>query len=375
MAATVIEALRRFIPAFRQTAPPLSADQRRALWALNHCRTPALGGQAFGCAACGGVRFAWHRCNHKACPQCGRQATAQWIARELNKLLPAPYFLVTFTLPAQLRGEFFGPHAREAFDLFFQGACRALAEKLATDKGLRAHHHGFTAVLHTWNQRLQFHPHIHCLVPGVGLDAQGRLVRVKNAARLVHLPHLQAAFRQHCYRLFQARAWGVDPAVWQLDWGVHIQPAGAGAAALKYLGTYVTRTAISDGRLLKVTATRVTFRWQDREHDRTRKLRLPGEEFVRRYLRHVLPKGLRAVWYYGFCHPRAQVHRLRVRFLAGVPVSLGAAPADPPKTSPPGCPRCDRPMQPLGSIPPPRRSRAPPRVLGQLRPVQLSRTI
>jgi hypothetical protein len=150
MAVTVIEALRRFLPAFQQTAPPWSADQRRALWALTHCRTPVLGGKAYGCTRCGGVRFAWHSCNHKACPQCGRQATAQWIARELNKLLPAPYFLVTFTLPAQLRGEFFGPHAREAFDLFFQGVRRALAEKLATDKDLQAAIHGFTAVLHTW---------------------------------------------------------------------------------------------------------------------------------------------------------------------------------------------------------------------------------
>ena len=375
MTATVIGALRRFIPFLRQTAPPWSKDQRRALWALNHCRTPALGGQAFGCTECGRVHFAWHSCNHKACPQCGRQATAQWIGRELQKLLPAPYFLVTFTLPAQLRGEFFGPHAREAFDLFFQGAARALAEKLAGDKDLRAQHHGFTAVLHTWNQRLEFHPHIHCLVPGVGLDGQGRLVRVKNAARLVHLPQLRAAFRQHCQRLFKAKQWPVDPVVWQQDWGVHIQPAGAGATALKYLGTYVTRTALSDARLLRVTATHVTFRWRDRANDRSRKLTLPGVEFVRRYLRHVLPRGLRAVRYYGFCHPRARARRLRVRFLAGGPVSLGAAPSEPPQSAPPGCPRCDRPMKRLGTVPPQRHSRAPPGVFGPLRPVPLQPTI
>jgi hypothetical protein len=163
----------------------------------------------------------------------------------MNKLLPVPYYMVTFTLPAQLRGEFFGPHARDAYDLFFQGACRALSEKLATEKGLRAPINGFTAVLHTWNQRLEFHPHIHCLVAGAGLNAQGHFVRVKNAARLVHLDHLKAAFRQHCYRLLKTKKWIVDPAVWNLDWGVHIQPAGTGAAALKYLGTYVTRTRLS----------------------------------------------------------------------------------------------------------------------------------
>lgn len=366
-----MEALRRFLPSFRQSKPPLSADQRRALWAITHCRTAALGGRAFGCADCGSVQFAWHSCNHKACPQCGRAATAQWIQRELRKLLPAPYFMVTFTLPAELRGEFFGPHAQAAYDLFFHGATRALSEKLAADKGLRAQINGFTAVLHTWNQRLEFHPHLHCLVPGAGLDAQGRFVQVKQASRLLHLPHLQAAFRQHCYRLFKAKKWKVDPAVWNLDWGVHIQAAGSGAAALKYLGTYVARTAISDARLLKVTDTHVTFRWKDRQHDRIAKLTLPGVEFVRRYLRHVLPKGLRSVRYYGFCHPRAQANRLRVQLLSGMPVQLGATESGVPKPSPPCCPRCQRPMQLLRSLRPHGRSRAPPARLARLKPVQL----
>jgi len=375
MALAVIEALRRFIPAFRQSTPPLSVDQRRALRALTQCRTPALGGSAFGCADCGSVQFAWHSCNHKACPQCGRAATAQWIGREMNKLLPVPYFLVTFTLPAQLRGQFFGPHARQAYDLFFQGATGALREKLAADKDLRACVNGFTAVLHTWNQRLQFHPHIHCLVPGAGLDGRGHFVRVSNGARLVHLPHLQAAFRQHCYRLFKQKHWSVDPAVWRIDWGVHIQPAGGGAAALKYLGTYVTRTAISDARMLKITDTHVTFRWKDRQHDRTEKLRLPGVEFVRRYLRHVLPRGLRSVRYYGFCHPRAQAHRLRVQLLSGMPVQLGATPStETPEASPPLCPCCQQPMQLLRRLQPAGHSRAPP-ALHRLRPVRLQRTV
>ncbi len=361
MAVTVIEALRRFLPAFRESKPPLSADQRRALWAITHCRTPALGGRAFGCAECGRVQFAWHSCNHKACPQCGRAATAQWIERELRKLLPAPYFMVTFTLPAQLRGEFFGPHAKEAYDLFFHGAAGALSEKLAADQGLRAAVHGFTAVLHTWNQRLEFHPHLHCLVPGAGLDAQGQFVQVKRASRLVHLPHLQAAFRQHCYRLFKARKWTVDPAVWRTDWGVHIQPAGSGAAALKYLGTYVARTAISDARILRVTDTHVTFRWKDRQHDRTEKLTLPGVEFVRRYLRHVLPRRLRSIRYYGFCHPAAKAKRLRVQLHGGMTVQLGANPStDAPKPSPPACPCCERPMRLLRSLRPHWQSRAPP---------------
>ncbi len=163
MAATVLEALRQFLPKFLKTAPSLSAEQRSALWAINHCRTPALGGRAFACTNpnCSQVHFAWHSCNHKACPQCGRAATAQWVQRELGKLLNAPFFLVTFTLPEQLRSCFFGPHAKEAYDLFFAAVAAALSEKLA-GKGLRAAVNGFTAALHTWNQQLGFHPHIHC---------------------------------------------------------------------------------------------------------------------------------------------------------------------------------------------------------------------
>ena len=185
--ATVLGVLRRFLPEFLKTAPPLSSQQRRAIRAITHCRTAAMGGRAFACKGCGHIHFAYHSCNHKACPQCGAQATGRWIQRELGKLVNAPYFLVTFTLPAELRGCFFGPHAKQAYDLFFAAASGALSEKLATDKGLRAQVSGFTAVLHTWNQRMEFHPHIHCLVPGAGLDAQGKPVRVKRPEFLVYL--------------------------------------------------------------------------------------------------------------------------------------------------------------------------------------------
>ena len=219
---TVIEVLRRFLPGFLEAKPPLSPPQHRALWAITHCRTPALGGQLFACKSCTRQHFAFHSCNHKACPLCGRAANATWVRREQRKLVNAPYFLVTFTLPAELRSAFFGPHAKRAYDLFFAAVAGALSEKLATDKGLRAAVHGFTAVLHTWNQQLGFHPHIHCLVPGVGLDARGRLVRGKDPEFLVYLPHLQSAFRQHFHRLLKAHDWQVDRAVWNKDWGVSI---------------------------------------------------------------------------------------------------------------------------------------------------------
>ena len=373
--ATVLEALRRFIPELLKTAPALSPQQYRALWAITHCRTPALGGRAFACKACCQVHFAYHSCNHKACPQCGARAAHLWVQRELEKLIEAPYFLVTFTLPAQLRNCFFGPLAKQAYDLFFQAVSSALSEKLADDKTLRASTNGFVAVLHTWTQKLEFHPHIHCLVPGAGLQEQGRFVRVKKPRYLLHLSHLQAAFRQHLYRLLKENQWPVDPQVWRKDWGVHIQPAGSGASALKYLGTYVSRTAITNARMLRIEPDSVTFRWKDRSLSATRELTLSGVEFARRYLRHVLPTGLRSVRYYGFCHPAAKARRLRIQLHSGRPVQFGqtnSLHSKEPALSCPACPRCGQPMQWILSLNPSYRTRGPPRSTQRPRPAATS---
>lgn len=359
--ATVLGALRRFIPEWLKTAPALSPQQHRAIWAITHCRTPALGGEVFACK-CGHRHFAYHSCNHKACPQCGAQAAHRWVQRELAKLINAPYFLVTFTLPSQLRSQFFGLREKQAYELFFQAVSGALSEKLAADKALRADINGFVAVLHTWTQKLDFHPHIHCLVPGAGLNQPGQFVRVRKPQFLLHLPHLQAAFRQHLYRLFKQNQWSVDPQVWRKDWGVHIQPSGSGVSALKYLGAYVSRTALTNARMLRVTQDSVSFRWKDRsDNNRRKELTLSGVEFARRYLRHVLPVGLRSVRYYGFCHPAAKASRLRVQFHSGRVLNFG--PIEPLPAPVPDsrlCPLCGQAMQLLLSVSPWHKTRGPP---------------
>lgn len=364
--ASVIAALRQFIPAFLESRPRLSKEQRRALWAITRCRTPALGGRTFACGSCGRAHFAYHSCNHKACPQCGREATGRWIQRELRKRVNAPYFMVTFTLPAQLRSAFFGPHAKTAYDLLFAAAAASLSEKLADPKHLQAHFSGFTMVLHTWNQRLHFHPHVHCLVPGAGLNADKQLVRVPNPAFLLPVAHLRAAFRQHMRRLLEEHHWQVDPQVWTIDWGVHIQPVGSGSAAIKYLGAYVARTAITDARLIRVDTRHVTFRWRDRaDGNRLRELSLTGHEFVTRYLRHVLPRGLRSVRYHGFCHPSAKANRLRVQFHSGLAADFGA-PSKPeseprPEGPFPRCPHCGGQLRFVCPLAKPWTIRGPPR--------------
>lgn len=357
-AATVIGALRRFLPDFLREHPVGDRARRRAVWALTHCRTATMGGHVHACEKCGTTHFAFHSCNHRSCPQCGKQDTADWVERELAKRIGAPYFMVTFTLPRELRALFFTPSAKVIHEVFFAAASEALSSTLANPRWLGARRCGLTMILHTWNQRLHFHPHIHCIVPGAGFDREGRVVRVKSPGFLVPQPVLRATFRHlfeqklHALRQRpeQATLPGVEAAVWKKDWGVHLQPFGDGQRIIQYLGTYVCRTAISDARILAVSETTVTFSWKDRAYGNAKRTETTsGVEFVSRYLRHVLPIGLRAIRRYGYCHPSAKLQRERLAFHTGIPLNLDAEEPPVPKPAP-VCPCCKQEMAPLERI-------------------------
>jgi hypothetical protein len=194
MAHTVIEALRRFLPGFLKVGICLNDAQRRALWAIQQCRTPTMGGHLHACEPCGTREFRFHSCNHRSCPQCGRADTKEWVRRQLDQRVGAPYFMVTFTLPAELRPLFFTPFAREIYRIFFEAAAHALRVSMGHRRSLRATTTGFTLVLHTWNQRLLFHPHLHAIVPGAGLDKNNRVITARRATFLAPKAVLRAAF-------------------------------------------------------------------------------------------------------------------------------------------------------------------------------------
>lgn len=318
-----------------------------------------MGGACYACPRCRSHHFAFHSCNHKCCPRCGKAATAAWVQRALLKQVNAPYFMVTFTLPQELRSCFFGPFAKEFYDIFFAATSSALAQKLATAKGFNATVSGFLAVLHAWGQQMQFHPHIHFLVPGAGLNSNGKVVTVRKADYLVHLPLLQAAFRDHFRLELDAKDWQVDPAVWTKSWGVHIRPAGSGSHAVRYLGNYVARSVISDRRIVSFTDRTVTFLWKDRADNQFKPKTVSGTEFVRRYLRHVLPRSLRSIRYYGYCHPAAIRNRERVRMFTGSPILFGPHPKPLPAAIP-TCPSCKTELALVARFPRSRPNRGPP---------------
>jgi hypothetical protein len=275
--------------------------------------------------------------------------------------------MVTFTLPESLRGLFFTPDAKQIYDLFFGAAAEALSRTLASPRWLGAHCSGFTMILHTWNQRLHFHPHLHCMVPGAGLDAAGRVVSVRSPGFLVPQPVLRTAFRTRFRQKLAALAGqgaevpAIDPSVWEQDWGVHLQAFGDGSRAIQYLGAYVCRTAIGDSRILAIGEDSVTFSWKDRARgDARRTETVSGVEFVRRYLRHVLPPAMRSIRRHGYCHPAARRKRERIAFHTGRPLHIGPAEPAPPRPAR-LCPCCGTEMTPLMRLLAPwNRGRAPP---------------
>ena len=384
MRAAVIGVLRRFMPEFLRGRPALDRAKGRAIWAITHCRTAVMGGHLDACAQGCTREFHFHSCNHRSCPQCGREQTAQWVERELGKRVGAQYFMVTFTLPQELRALFFTSMAKQIYDVFFAAASSALSDTLANPRWLGAKVSGFTLILHTWNQRLLFHPHIHCIVPGAGLDAYGRVVTVKNANFLVPQPVLRSEFRRAFREGLAAVAadhgpFQIDDCVWEKDWGVHLQPFGTGGSAIKYLGAYVCRGPIGDSRIGGIHGDNVTFRWKDRAQGGAPRVEtVSGVEFVTRYLRHVLPKGMRAVRQYGFCHPAAKAKREKIAFLTGRPLLIGALslPLSQPERPPKTCPCCGKPLLLVRKIEAPweharerKRARARPPPLPRLQPV------
>jgi hypothetical protein len=364
----VMEALRRFLPAYLSSKPRLSREQRRAIWAMEACRTGDLGGHVHGCAQCPEAprQYSYHSCNHKACPLCGRGATQQWVQQQDARRIAAPHFMVTFTLPEELRGLFFGREAKQAYNMLFDAAATALSGAMERNKQLRASKSGFTMVLHTWNQQMMFHPHVHIIVPGAGLDAAGNYRQVKSAQFLVAAAALKAAYRKRFRELMEQQGWQSDPAVWRKSWAVNVQAFGSGTNAIKYLGAYVGRSVIGDRRIVAISDTHVAFRWKDRAHGGIERVSMiEGIEFVRRYLRHVLPKGLHSVRYCGFHHPAARKTRMKMMLLSGKPVNLGThdpssnAATTKPTPHTPTCPCCGAPMILLKRLPPAWKQRRP----------------
>jgi hypothetical protein len=349
------EVVRRHWPAYeRKYRARLLPSHRRAVAAMVSCRTPALGGQLYRCG-CGQEHYAYHSCHHRACPQCGHADATQWLDRQRRKLLPVPYYLVTFTVPAQLR-QVIRSHQQDLYPLLLRESAGALRDIARDHKDLGAQS-GFLALLQTWTRDLRYHPHVHCVVPGGGLSPD-RLRWVSPKRQGYFLPQTVLAMRLRT-RLRQALQQQhpqlyvqIPRAAWALDWVADVQPVGTGEPALKYLAAYVYRTAFSAERILADDGQTITFAYRDNQ-GRPGTVRLSPERFLHRFLQHVLPRGLQRVRHFGFLSAAATAQWQRVLALLDwkpLPRIL------PPPQPPPLCPTCNKPMALIGRL-----ARAPPR--------------
>jgi len=295
---------RQYGPAYRQKyRDRLLPSHRRAMRAIEQCRTAALGGQVYTCAPCDQVQYRYHSCRNRHCPKCQHAQTQAWLARQQTLLLPVPYFLLTFTLPAALR-----PFARRQQRWFYDQLFRASAaatQQLARDPRFVGGQIGLVGVLHTWTRDLRYHPHVHYLVPAGGLAADGQTWCADRRNFLLPVKALSRLFRSRFRQAAQALPdFGDIPTkVWTHPWVVHCQPVGRGQAVLKYLAPYIYRVALSNRRLVKLEHDQVTFRYQDSQTRQTKCCTLPVDAFIHRFLQHVLPKGFVKVRYYGLFSP------------------------------------------------------------------------
>ena len=297
----------------RRFGEKILPSHRRAVQAILSCRTPALGGETYRCDN-GHFHFAYHSCNHRACPKCGHQDATAWIACQQTKLLPVPYYLVTFTLPEKLRA-LFQSHQKQLYDLFFQQSAATLQDVAARPKYLGAQL-GFLGVLQTWSRQLWFHLHIHYIVPGGGLRPDGlRWMRPKDPDYFLPEPVLAARFKTRLRRALQLSPElfaQIPTEVWSQEWVVDIVMVGSGLPALKYLANYVYKTAFAAQRILSDDGQHITFSYKDSKDATWKPARLTPTEFIRRFLQNVLPRGFQRVRYFGWLSPAAKNRRARI---------------------------------------------------------------
>jgi hypothetical protein len=325
---TLDEIFRQYGPAYLdQFGGTMLPSHKHAIEAVCSCLTPELGGHLFQCEDCNSEQLILHSCRNRACPRCQVQATADWLEARAKEILPVRYFHGVITVPHEL-ALIIRSRQKELLSLLMRSSAEAI-QKLGLDKKFLGGQAGILEVLHTWGSTLEYHPHVHCLIPGGAIVENGTLWRESRQKFLMAIRPLSRLFRgiflSGLEKLVPREE--IPASVWEKDWVVYIKPAMQGPeGVLKYLGRYVHRIAISNGRLISLEDGKVTFVYKDYRSKGKKRMTLPVFEFMRRFLQHVLPSGFHKVRYYGFLGPsaRKKLHRIRMILLLslGYPIPL-----------------------------------------------------
>jgi hypothetical protein len=328
-----------------QYAARLLPGHHQAMAAIGRCRTPDSGQMRLTCEDCDYHLKQPHSCGHRSCPRCQNHDTTQWLERQRKKLLPVEYFMVTFTLPYELRAVAWRNQAR-VYNALFACACSTLKDFAMNDKHLGADL-GMTAVLHTHSRRLDYHPHVHVIVPGGAINSAGRQWKKAKGKYLFNAFALARVFRARMLETLSKEGLLLPGKIPQ-KWVVDCRHVGQGAPALEYLSRYLYRGVMSEKNIIANQHGKVTFRYVDSSSGKTKTRQLKGEDFIWLVLQHVLPKGFRRVRDYGFLHGNAKARLARLQLILQVLIKE----KKPRKRPSFICPKCQSPMRIIGFIKP-----------------------
>lgn len=317
----------------------LSADQLKVLELIRQCRTGALGSHKERCTGCGHTKVHYNSCGNRHCPNCQGVNRERWLLKRAEDLLPIPYFHGVFTVPRELRSLFLY-NKKTLYKLLFRCVWETIQRFAMDPRQKMEAKTGMIAILHTWNQKMEYHPHLHCILPSGGIDIDGNWKTSKGKADfLFSVQALSDTFKKKFLILLtdlykkgtlripaRSSLWNSPTAFYKTKralydnkWVVYNKRSFDGATqVMEYLGRYTHRIAISNYRIIKVTASHVTFRYLDRNKQKTRSLTLTGADFIVRFLQHVLPKGFTKIRHYGFLSTRSKkVDLSRIREVLG----------------------------------------------------------
>lgn len=343
-----------YLAAFGMRIPP---QHRQAARAIMSCRTAELGSVLYRCNDCGRMEARPVSCGHRACNSCGQHKSLEWEARQKARLLPVPYHMVTFTIPAEFR-ELFRANQELCYNLLFRESAAALSTFAADPQHLGGDI-GMTSVLQTWTRDLRYHPHIHYLVPGGAVTSTG-WIRPKHPDFLVspkplavHMRNrMRSALKEADFKLYLT----LPSKAWKKPWNCDLRPVGSGAKAMEYVARYVQKTALDAARIIAINEHNVSYKWTHRESGQSRITTLKGSEFLRRFLQHVLPRAFRRVRHFGYLSPAAKERYERLRSL----LKAGAIVLILPEQNPVCCEACGKAMTFLHAIRHHHRARPPP---------------
>ena len=313
---TINEIVHKFSPEYIERYPHIPPSHRKVINAIVNCRSGRLGTTVYRCIECGERHYVSRSCGNRHCPLCQHHKTQAWLEKQLNRQVPGHHFMITFTVPEEIR-PIIRANQSLAYSALFKASSQAL-KILAKDKRfIGTDLPGFFSVLHTWGRRLQYHPHVHVVVAGGGLSKNKDRWLPSRKDLFVHTRPLSVLFRAIFMKEMEKAGLKskIPSSVWKKRWIIDSQAVGKAEATIKYLSPYVFRVAISNSRIIKVEARYVYFKYKKTGSRQWKTTRLEVMDFIRHFLQHVLPSGFMKVRHYGFLNPSCGLSIGKVREL------------------------------------------------------------